>query len=311
MSEAVSPYFADGTTCSVSEQPPPPPSEQRTIVDEGPAGPPPGRRVVVDETPPRQSPWAWLLAALFLAAAIVFFVLWLLGRDNGSDTRATPNLIGMRQVEAQREAQSRGFRLTTVERIANAAAGTVLDQAPEPGAALEKNARMMAIVSSGQARVTVPKLIGLKRSAAERVVQPIGLSLRVLIVPSERGGGIVLAQNPSEGAQVPKGSTIQVNVSRGPGLVSVPALQGLTIDRATGELTDAGLVPVVIQVPSTEPANTVIAQDPPSGQKVKRGTQVRINVSRGPASTNQETVIVTTSATTTRRSTTTVETTTP
>jgi serine/threonine-protein kinase len=249
--------------------------------------------VVVDEAPPRRNPWGWLLAALFAAAAIVFLVLWLRERDRGADTTPAPNLIGLRAVQAQRDALARGFRLTTVERTSTNPAGTVLDQAPEPGAALEKHARMMAVVSSGKASVTVPRLVGLKRSAAEQVLQPLGLVLQTRFVQSDQPGGIVLSQTPEEGDRVGKGTMVAVTISKGPSLVAVPAVLGLTVDRATAALTDAGLLPQVIQVSSSEAANTVLAQDPQRGQKVKRGSTVRINVSTGPTATATEPTTVT------------------
>ena len=80
---------------------------------------------------------------------------------------------------------------------------------------------------------------------------------------------------------------------------------------AVTAVVDAGLTPVVIQVPSQKAEGSVIAQDPPANQEVPAGSKVRMNVSGGPAST--QTLTVTTSQTTTEttQSATTVTTTTP
>ena len=100
-------------------------------------------------------------------------------------------------------------------------------------------------------------------------------------------------------------------MSSGKGQVKVPAVQGMSQADAVTAIVDAGLVPVVISVPSQKPQGTVIAQDPPANQQVPRGSKVRINVSGGPAST--QTLTVTTSETTTEttQTATTVTTTTP
>jgi eukaryotic-like serine/threonine-protein kinase len=278
-------------------QPPPPPDDPTVVEEVDPAYP--GRRVVVDEPPPppRRDIWGWLVAALMAAAAIVFLILWLNERDEGAGTQAVPDLVGLTQQEAQREANARGFALGIVRRPSDTRAGVVLEQAPRAGEKLESSGRMMAVVSGGRREVAVPQLVGLNRAAAKRIAQTAQLSLVENVVPSDRPAGLIVAQNPSAGQQVAIGSKVTVNVSRGPGLVAVPALQGLTLDRAVETLTAAGLVPRVIRVPSSAATDTVIAQDPPRGQRVKRGTVVRINVSAGTTATEPETVTVTTATT--------------
>ena len=89
----------------------------------------------------------------------------------------------------------------------------------------------------------------------------------------------------------------------------MPALLGLTQANAVAAIQTAGLVPVVIQVPSSQPKGTVIAQDPPRDQKVQHGAKVRINVSA--ATSTSTTTFTVLTVTTTRTATTRVTTTTP
>ena len=90
--------------------PPPPPDEP---LDPTLVGPATGRRVVVDEDAPpprvvRPYPWwLWGLVVLFLAAAIVLFVLWLMERND--DGKNVPSLAGLTLVQAQDKAASRRF----------------------------------------------------------------------------------------------------------------------------------------------------------------------------------------------------------
>jgi beta-lactam-binding protein with PASTA domain len=270
--------------------------------------------VVDEDAPPprvvRPYPWwLWLLVVLFLAAAIVFFVLWLMERnDAGKDV---PSLVGLTQVEAQDRAASRGFIVKTVRRSAAAPPGRVVDQAPQPGADLEGGSQVMVVVSAGRQQVTVPKLVGSTADAAEQLLTAQGLQAIKKTIDSPKPKGIVVAQDPADGTRVPKGSTVTLSVSNGQGEVKVPAVQGMSESDAVAAIVGANLVPVVIQVPSPKPQGTVIAQDPPANQPVPARSKVRVNVSGGPALT--QTLTVTTSETTTQTTSaaTTVTTTTP
>jgi beta-lactam-binding protein with PASTA domain len=79
----------------------------------------------------------------------------------------------------------------------------------------------------------------------------------------------------------------------------------MTQAQAVEAIGDAGLVPVVIQIPSQQPQGTVIAQDPGANQHVAAQSKVRMNVSGGPASTETLTVTTSQTATSTRTATTT------
>ena len=74
---------------------------------------------------------------------------------------------------------------------------------------------------------------------------------------------------------------MRLNVSKGSGTVNVPSLVGTSQNDAVAQLEAAGLDANVVPVPSTEPAGTVVAQNPTSGE-VRRGSSVRLNVSNGP-----------------------------
>jgi len=285
---------------------PPPPPDEPTVVT--PAG---SRREYVDEEvagpPPVVRPypwWLWALAGIFLALAILFAVLWLMERN---DTKEVPSLVGLSAAQARDKASADGFTLETLSRPSGQPSGTVIDQAPQAGAGLESGAQVMAVVSGGQAQVTVPKLIGSTATAAEQLLESQGLQSSERSVDSTKGKGIVVAQDPPEGTKVAKGTSVGLAVSSGEGTVKVPAVQGTTQAEAVSAITNAGLVPIVVEVPSQQAEGDVIAQDPTPNQEVRAGSKVRLNVSGGPAATQTQTV--TTSETTTTA--TTVTTTTP
>ena len=195
-----------------SPPPPPPrdpdlpdPATDPTLVDATLVDPA-GRRVVVDEEAgPVVRPypwWLWVVAGLCLAAAIVFLVLWLMERDDGKDV---PKVVGLQLAQAQDRAAADGFTLKTVRTPASQPAGIVVDQAPQPGADLEKGAQVMAVVSAGQEQVTVPHVIGAQSTAAEKLLTDIGLQASNESVQSPRPKGLVARAGPGGRDESPQG----------------------------------------------------------------------------------------------------------
>jgi beta-lactam-binding protein with PASTA domain len=66
------------------------------------------------------------------------------------------------------------------------------------------------------------------------------------------------------------------------GRVIVAGVVGLSRADATRTIVNEGLTPAVFEVPSSEPAGTVVAQAPAGGTRIEAGSPVRVNVSAGP-----------------------------
>ncbi len=64
---------------------------------------------------------------------------------------------------------------------------------------------------------------------------------------------------------------------------TVPNVKGSSSEAATKRLEDRGFKVIVDARPAKEPADTVLRSDPAAGREVRRGTSVRIVVSRGPS----------------------------
>jgi eukaryotic-like serine/threonine-protein kinase len=243
----------------------------REVVEEPPPPPP----------PPRHSIWPWLLSALLAAAAIVA-VIWALAQGRGPDTNEVPGVVGFTVDRASERVRANGFVVAVVRQPSQLPAGSVVREFPEGGADLERGSTVGLIVSAGRQEIAVPELIGLERPAATRLVRSLGLVEDVQVVASERPAGVVLDQTPAQGERVPRGSTVTLVVAKGPALVTVPAVVGLTRANAEAQLQTAGLTARVREVPSEKPVGTVVAQSPPPRQQVRRGSPVTLNVSKGP-----------------------------
>ena len=131
--------------------------------------------------------------------------------------------------------------------------------------------------------VAVPYVVGIERALAVNDIQERGLVARVRNLPnSDVQEGLVSAQSPTEGTNVEKGTVVTIDVSSGKPEVTVPSVVGQSEADAVEELTRAGLDAQVVEVDSDKDQGTVTGQSPTAGTVVVEGTQVRINVSRGP-----------------------------
>ncbi|MBO0609800.1 transglycosylase domain-containing protein [Myceligenerans salitolerans] len=137
---------------------------------------------------------------------------------------------------------------------------------------------------TGQAEtVVVPTgLMGSTWGEARGVLTGAGLNAQPQEVESELPPDTVVAVQ-NEGQEVPRGSTIVVQISGGPGqnVSAVPGVVGMQQRDAEHELRQAGFgVDVQVQ-PSEQAEGTVLQQNPGPGSQAQRGSTVTIWVSDG------------------------------
>jgi eukaryotic-like serine/threonine-protein kinase len=130
--------------------------------------------------------------------------------------------------------------------------------------------------------VGVPYLIDLRETQAVGQVLDAGLEPNVIReANADVEAGFVFEQEPKFGEKVDPGSTVDIKVSTGPPQTEVPDVIGQTRDEAVAALARADLEPKIVEVYSDKDTGTVTGQNPKAGEKVKVGTRVQINVSRG------------------------------
>jgi serine/threonine-protein kinase len=78
---------------------------------------------------------------------------------------------------------------------------------------------------------------------------------------------------PAAGTSAAKGSAVTIVVSKGPELVAVPDVKGLSLDAALKKITDLGLV---ADTTGYLPGRTVRLQDPAAGSMVSKGAKVTL-----------------------------------
>jgi eukaryotic-like serine/threonine-protein kinase len=152
-------------------------------------------------------------------------------------------------------------------------------------AALALAAVVLGIVLLTQpSSVAVPDVVGDDVQAASAELRAAGLETEIVRTTSGRPVDQVVAQDPGGGGEADEGSTVTLTVSRGPGQVAVPSVDGLGEQKASAQLTNAGLVVgrVVRQADDSVPDGRVIRTSPAAGTTVDKGTEVTLVVSSGP-----------------------------
>ncbi len=131
--------------------------------------------------------------------------------------------------------------------------------------------------------IAVPFVEGIREIQAVRKLRAEGFEVDVKREPHrEVQEGFVISQDPSEGDRAPRGKVVTVTSSLGPPTTTVPDVRGKRRDEATQLLAESDLEARVTEVPSKEPENTVVAQDPAPGEEVEIDSSVFVNVSEGP-----------------------------
>src|SRR5947209_8373287 len=88
--------------------------------------------------------------------------------------------------------------------------------------------------------------------------------------------------SPASGAQVQKGSTVDLSVSGGPDTLTVPNVVGLDEDRARNTLEQAKFTSINSQqVDSLEKKGTVVAVSPVEGSQAAPNSPIRLQISTG------------------------------
>lgn len=134
--------------------------------------------------------------------------------------------------------------------------------------------------------IRVPNLVGMDVEQAEEELSELGLKLNVSkeIYDSEYEKGLIIDQNPEARTEVKEGYTIEVVVSKGKEMTTVPNLINRDITEIGRLLKDANLSEgrVNYENSDTVPENVIIRQEPEPFTEVAVDTAVNIVVSKGP-----------------------------
>ena len=186
-----------------------------------------------------------------------------------------PQVDGLVAADAQAQLEQAGFVVTVRQDFDDLVPfGSVIGTDPPKGSSAPRESEIVLIVSKGPTPVQVPDVSGKTYDDAAAALSAVGFKpARADVFDDKIDVGKVVGTDPAGGQSAPKGSTITINVSKGPELVAVPSVVGLTVEAASLKLQQAGLVP---DVENYAPGKTVRAVSPKEGTQVKKGSKVSL-----------------------------------
>ena len=130
---------------------------------------------------------------------------------------------------------------------------------------------------------TVPDVVGLELTEAERLVTKQGLKVQTVTASNDEVlKGTVFMQAPAADETRRKEDTVILTVSSGPSKLTMPSLSAVTSADAIGMLGSMGITQIIIEkAVSTEAYDTVIGQQPEVGEGIDRDGQVTLTISAG------------------------------
>lgn len=240
--------------------------------------------------------WVARLSMLLVLLALIgggFAAWWFLVRVPVNDV---PGFVGRTVAEATTSAKALGFKVdaSIQDRKDGTKAGQVLEQKPAEGTRLAEGEKVTLTVSLGPTLTTLPTLANTRRDDAVAALAGVGLALGTesSAFDEKVPEGQVISAGPTPGQealnaqnQLPKGSTVDIVVSKGPAPRIVPdGLVGATAEKARAALEAIQLKATITKAYDEKvPAGVVISSSVKTGTSLGRGSEVPLVVSQGPA----------------------------
>jgi serine/threonine-protein kinase len=204
--------------------------------------------------------------------------------------RPVPDVTHVAVGAARRRLAAAHLHLLVAASVYDAAveAGDTIGQSPAAATELRPGGTVSVTVSKGPSPVAIPAgLVGGSLAGDEAVLEALGLRVGpVSEAPSETvPSGDVVSTAPSTGSLLP-GRSIAMVVSTGKPIVVVPTLAGTAASgfaAAQQALAAVGLGATEQQeYSSSVPRGEVVVTAPGPGARVRQGTVVVVEVSKGP-----------------------------
>jgi beta-lactam-binding protein with PASTA domain len=240
--------------------------------------PTPGEPWVDEVEAERRSRW-WVWALIVFALAAIAVGAYLTISGNRVDV---PNLVGRKANDAADVAHRRGLEITFVAQVSDdVPRDEVIKQDPGAGERVKEGSTVTAYISSGRGEAPVPAVAGQSESDAVDAVRAAGFKTKTKDAFSDSvPKGDVISTSPEAGESLTKGHTVTLTVSQGSEGIAVPKVVGLQRTDAEAQLSKLGLTADVTEQETTQPAGTVMEQDPPSGTTVDKGATVKLTVAK-------------------------------
>ncbi len=196
-----------------------------------------------------------------------------------------PNVVGLSKEEAQQEIENAKlkFEVEKEEYNKDVPEGFVISQDPtymERFNKVKEGSTVKVIISKGQEKTKVPKVVGMQREKAIEALEEAKLKVEVIEEASKKvQEGYVISQETDPETDAFAGDTIKIHVSTGVEKVVVPDVIGKSQEEAKKTLESQGfVVTVTTSEDSSKASKVVLKQSLNSGTSVEKGSSITITV---------------------------------
>jgi serine/threonine-protein kinase len=210
--------------------------------------------------------------------------------SSGPGTVQVPLVVGLKESTATKALNRRGLNVdTSSQHSATVPKGEVISSSPPDGTTVEKGSRVDLVISSGPIQVQVPDVTNQDTASAHSELRNAGLTYTDNQVNASQPKGTVIAQTPTSGTKVDKGSIVTLTISKGPDTANVPDVTGDTQAQATNALQAAGFTVQAKQKVTKDQTQNglVVHQRPAAGTQLKKGRTVVIYIGQFQPTTTQ------------------------
>ncbi len=202
-----------------------------------------------------------------------------------------PNIVGMSKEEAQKEVEAvkLKFEVEKEEYNKDVPEGYVISQDPlymEKYNKVKEGSIVKAVISKGQEKAIVPKVVGLKQDEAVKQLEDAKLKVEIVEETSKKvEEGYVISQETDPDTEAFAGDTVKIHVSTGTKKTAVPDVVGKQQSEAESILKKAGFtVSVTTEEDSSKEKGVVLRQGVGAGTQAEDGTAITIIVNSFEAS---------------------------
>lgn len=152
--------------------------------------------------------------------------------------------------------------------------GSMIEQRPASGQRVARDSTIRVVISKGRGPRAVVAVVGLLADTAQAQLEAQGFVVtRREAFSDDVDEGDAVATEPATGTSQAYGSSVVLIVSKGPDLVEVPDVIGMTRDEACDELDSSGFG---CDTRNWKRRRTVIDMDPAPGTMLRRGDNVTL-----------------------------------
>jgi serine/threonine-protein kinase len=224
--------------------------------------------------------------------------------QNGNDLDVVPGMAAGTAVQPYGAAGAEPYRQATSQTLIVSASDAAYGGTTARESRLQRLlfSRRLAYLAAGLAVVlvfgllgwwmfqgrytTVPKVTGVSAATAQADLRDVGLTPGTTTTMLDNGvaKGLVIRTSPANGSRITRGGRVDLVVSAGPHMISMPQVTGRTLTDAQAAIRHAGLSPGKVKTvtSTTIPAGIVISTDPPAGTSWPQPKPVSIMLSAGP-----------------------------